>query len=219
MPAPTTLLLFALATFLLTVTPGPGVLYVTARSVSQGRRAGFASMFGIEAGEVAWIIAAATGVAAVLSASTQALDILRFGGAGYLVYLGIQRWREVERPATPEPARLSRVFIQGVVTQLVNPKVAVFFVAFLPQFLNPTCWPPRRYPRGSCGARRHSAVREGSRPAPTWLLVWPPRRAGSKDREDAAHSQRANAVDEGRGHHALLHRRARAGLLAGYRGA
>ncbi len=138
MPAPTTLLLFALATFLLTVTPGPGVLYVTARSVSQGRRAGFASMFGIEAGEVAWIIAAATGVAAVLSASTQALDILRFGGAGYLVYLGIQRWREVERPATPEPARLSRVFIQGVVTQLVNPKVAVFFVAFLPQFLNPS---------------------------------------------------------------------------------
>ncbi len=138
MPAPTTLLLFALATFLLTVTPGPGVLYVTARSVSQGRRAGFASMFGIEAGEVAWIIAAATGVAAVLSASTQALDALRFGGAGYLVYLGIQRWREVERPATPEPARLSRVFIQGVVTQLVNPKVAVFFVAFLPQFLNPS---------------------------------------------------------------------------------
>ena len=138
MPAPTTLLLFALATFLLTVTPGPGVLYVTARSVSQGRRAGFASMFGIETGEVAWIIAAATGVAAVLSASTQALDVLRFGGAGYLVYLGIQRWREVERPATPEPARLSRVFIQGVVTQLVNPKVAVFFVAFLPQFLNPS---------------------------------------------------------------------------------
>jgi len=138
MPAPTTLLLFALATFLLTVTPGPGVLYVTARSVSQGRRAGFASMFGIEAGEVAWIIAAATGVAAVLSASTQALDVLRFGGAGYLVYLGIQRWREVERPATPEPARLSRVFIQGVVTQLVNPKAAVFFVAFLPQFLNPS---------------------------------------------------------------------------------
>ena len=138
MPAPTTLLLFALATFLLTVTPGPGVLYVTARSVSQGRRAGFASMFGIEAGEVAWIIAAATGVAAVLSASTQALDVLRFGGAGYLVYLGIQRWREVERPATPEPARLSRVFIQGVVTQLVNPKVAIFFVAFLPQFLDPS---------------------------------------------------------------------------------
>ncbi len=138
MPGPTTLLLFALATFLLTVTPGPGVLYVTARSLSQGRRAGFASMFGIESGEVVWLAAAATGVAAVLSASTQALDVLRFAGAAYLIYLGVQRWREVDRPATPAPARLSRVFAQGFVTQLVNPKVAVFFIAFLPQFLNPS---------------------------------------------------------------------------------
>ncbi len=138
MPGPTTLLLFALATFLLTVTPGPGVLYVTARSLSQGRRAGFASMFGIESGEVVWLAAAATGVAAVLSASTQALDVLRFAGAAYLIYLGVQRWREVDRPATPAPARLGRVFAQGFVTQLVNPKVAVFFIAFLPQFLNPS---------------------------------------------------------------------------------
>lgn len=137
MPAPTTLLLFGLATFLLTVSPGPGVLYVTARTLSQGRRAGFASMFGIEAGELAWLAAAATGLAAVLSASTQVLDVLRFGGAAYLIYLGIQRWREIERPATPPPARLGRIFAQGFVTQLVNPKVAVFFVAFLPQFLNP----------------------------------------------------------------------------------
>ena len=138
MPGPTTLLLFALATFLLTVTPGPGVLYVTARSLSQGRRAGFASMFGIESGEVVWLAAAATGVAAVLSASTQALDVLRFAGAAYLIYLGVQRWRELDRPATPAPARLGRIFAQGFVTQLVNPKVAVFFIAFLPQFLNPS---------------------------------------------------------------------------------
>jgi threonine/homoserine/homoserine lactone efflux protein len=138
MPGPTTLLLFALATFLLTVTPGPGVLYVTARSLSQGRRAGFASMFGIECGEIVWLAAAATGVAAVLSASTQALDVLRFAGAAYLIYLGVQRWREVDRPATPAPARLGRIFAQGFVTQLVNPKVAVFFIAFLPQFLNPS---------------------------------------------------------------------------------
>ncbi len=138
MPAPTTLLLFGLATFLLTVTPGPGVLYVTARSLSQGRRAGFASMFGIEAGEIVWLAAAATGFAALLSASAQALDVLRIAGAAYLIYLGVQRWREVERPATPSPARLSRVFVQGFATQLVNPKVAIFFVAFLPQFLNPS---------------------------------------------------------------------------------
>jgi threonine/homoserine/homoserine lactone efflux protein len=138
MPGPTTVLLFALATVLLTVSPGPGVLYVTARTVSQGRRAGFASMFGIEAGEIVWLIAAATGLAALLSTSTQALEFLRFAGASYLIYLGVQRWREVERTETPQPAHLGRIFGQGFATQLVNPKVAVFFIAFLPQFLNPS---------------------------------------------------------------------------------
>jgi threonine/homoserine/homoserine lactone efflux protein len=138
MPGATTLLLFAIATFILTISPGPGVLYVTARSVSQGRRAGFVSMFGIEAGEVAWIVAAATGVAALLSASADAINILRYAGAAYLIYLGIQRWREVERLSAPERARLGSIFAQGFLTQLVNPKVAVFFVAFLPQFLDPS---------------------------------------------------------------------------------
>ena len=132
----TTVLLFALATFLLTVSPGPGVLYVTARSLAQGRRAGFASMFGIEFGEVVWIAAAATGVAALLSASVTALDALHFAGAAYLVYLGIQRWRQAGVVTAPLPAPLGRIFLQGFVTQLLNPKVAVFFVAFLPQFLN-----------------------------------------------------------------------------------
>jgi len=134
----TTVLLFALATFLLTVSPGPGVLYVTARSLAQGRRAGFASMFGIEFGEVVWIAAAATGVAALLSASVTALDALHFAGAAYLVYLGIQRWRQAGAVTAPLPAPLGRIFLQGFVTQLLNPKVAVFFVAFLPQFLNTT---------------------------------------------------------------------------------
>ena len=138
MPSDTTLVLFALATFLLTVTPGPGVLYVTARSLAQGMRAGFASMFGIEFGEVVWIAAAATGVAALLSASVTALDALRFAGAAYLVYLGIQRWRQAGVVTAPLPAPLGRIFLQGFVTQLLNPKVAVFFVAFLPQFLNTT---------------------------------------------------------------------------------
>jgi threonine/homoserine/homoserine lactone efflux protein len=132
-----TLPLFALAAFLLTVSPGPGVLYVTARSVAQGRRAGFVSMFTIEAGEVVWIAAAATGVAALLSASVSALTVLRFAGAAYLIYLGVQRWRRAEQVEAPSGAQLGRVFAQGFVTQLLNPKVAVFFVAFLPQFLNP----------------------------------------------------------------------------------
>lgn len=132
-----TLLLFALATLLLTASPGPGVLYVTARAISQGRRAGFTSMFAIESGEVVWLVAAATGVAALLSASVEALTILRFAGAAYLIYLGIQRWRHAEDVVSPRPERLARIYVQGVITQLVNPKVAVFFVAFLPQFLTP----------------------------------------------------------------------------------
>ena len=133
----TTLVLFALATLILTATPGPGVMYVAARTLSQGRRAGFASMFGIESGEVVWLVAAATGVAALLAASVSALTVLRFAGAAYLIYLGVQRWRNAEIPATPSPAGLGRIFAQGFVTQILNPKVAVFFVAFLPQFLNP----------------------------------------------------------------------------------
>lgn len=136
MPNLTTVLLFALATFLLTISPGPGVMYVTARSLAQGRRAGFASMFGIEAGEVVWIAAAATGLAALLAASASALTFLRFAGAAYLIFLGVQRWRHAEAFVAPSRTDLGRVFAQGFVTQLLNPKVAVFFVAFLPQFLS-----------------------------------------------------------------------------------
>lgn len=131
------LLFFALATLLLTASPGPGVLYVTARSLSQGRRAGFASMFGIESGEVVWLAAAGTGIAALLESSLSALTILRFAGAAYLIYLGIQRWRSAEAIVALKGAGLARLYAQGLVTQLVNPKVAVFFVAFLPQFINP----------------------------------------------------------------------------------
>lgn len=137
MPGPTTLVLFALATFLLTVTPGPGVLYVCARSLAQGRRAGFASMIGIESGELIWMAAAATGLAALLATSVSALTFLRFAGAAYLIYLGVQRWRAADVMETPASAPVVRIFAQGMVTQLINPKVAVFFVAFLPQFLNP----------------------------------------------------------------------------------
>jgi threonine/homoserine/homoserine lactone efflux protein len=95
-------------------------------------------MFGIESGEVIWLVAAATGLAALLSASGAALIVLRFAGAAYLIFLGIQRWRQVGTVAVPERAPIGRIFTQGVVTQLLNPKVAIFFVAFLPQFLNPS---------------------------------------------------------------------------------
>jgi threonine/homoserine/homoserine lactone efflux protein len=133
----TTLFLFALATFVLTVSPGPGVLYVTARSLAQGRRAGFVSMFAIESGEVVWIAAAGTGLAALLATSVSALQVLRLAGAAYLIYLGIQRWRHSEDIAEPPPEQLGRIFAQGFITQILNPKVAVFALAFLPQFLDP----------------------------------------------------------------------------------
>jgi threonine/homoserine/homoserine lactone efflux protein len=135
-PSLTTLALFGLATLILTATPGPGVLYVWARSLAQGRRAGFASMFGIEAGEVVWLAAAATGLAALLAASAAALTFVRFAGAAYLIVLGIQRWRKTEALVTPERAPMGIIFAQGLITQLLNPKVAVFFVALLPQFMN-----------------------------------------------------------------------------------
>ena len=131
------MLFFALVTLVLTATPGPGVLYVTARAVSQGRRAGFASMFGIEAGELIWIAAAATGVATLLATSTTALTVLRFGGAAYLIFLGIQRWRKADVVALRERANAGRILAQGFAIQLLNPKVAIFFIAFLPQFLSP----------------------------------------------------------------------------------
>jgi threonine/homoserine/homoserine lactone efflux protein len=137
MPSTITLVLFALATLLQTATPGPGVIYLSTRTLTQGRRAGFASMFGIESGEVVWIAAAATGVAALLVASPDALAVLRFAGAAYLIYLGVRRWRRTEPIGTPQPAPLGRLFAQGFLTQILNPKVTLFFVAFLPLFLDP----------------------------------------------------------------------------------
>src|SRR5438094_512261 len=87
--------------------------------------------------ELVWIAAAATGLAALLAASSDALTVLRYGGAAYLIYLGVQRWRQSEKVESPQPAPLGRIFAQGFLTQILNPKVAVFALAFLPLFLDP----------------------------------------------------------------------------------
>lgn len=134
--ATTTVLLFALATLLQTATPGPGVLYVSAQSLARGRRAGFASAFGIEFGEVIWLAATATGLVALLSASTEVLTVLRLAGAAYLIYLGVQRWRHAELTISAPAGSHRWTFAQGTITQLLNPKVAVYFVAFMPLFLD-----------------------------------------------------------------------------------
>lgn len=131
--------MFAGATFVLTVTPGPGVLYVVGRSVGGGRRIGLASMLGIETGEAVYIAAAALGLTAVLATSAIALSVVRYVGAAYLVYLGIRAWRhpETDEEGDERPGGHWGAYGRGLVVQLLNPKVAVFFVAYFPQFIRP----------------------------------------------------------------------------------
>jgi threonine/homoserine/homoserine lactone efflux protein len=121
----------------LVATPGPGVLYVTARSFDQGRRAGLMSMLGIEGAELVYIAATAAGLSAILAASTTSLTAIRFAGAAYLITLGIRHWRGREAPLDLPRGPAHYLLAQGFVIQLLNPKVAVFFVAYFPQFLDP----------------------------------------------------------------------------------
>ena len=135
-------LLFVAAGVLLNITPGPDMLYIIGRSTTQGWRAGAAAALGIGAGCVVHIAAAALGLSAVLAASASAFTILKIVGAAYLVYVGISFIR-ASRPsprAAPHvalaPTTLRIVFIQGFLTNVLNPKVALFFLAFLPQFID-----------------------------------------------------------------------------------
>lgn len=140
MPSAALLAVFGLATFVLTATPGPGVLYVVGRSVGGGRRAGLASMLGIETGEAVYIAGAALGITALLATSAIALSVLRYGGAAYLLLLGIRAWRQRdEEEAAQEPPGRGHwgAYGRGLVVQLLNPKVAVFFLAYFPQFIRP----------------------------------------------------------------------------------
>jgi threonine/homoserine/homoserine lactone efflux protein len=141
MPAAGLIAVFAIATFALTAAPGPGVLYVVGRSVSGGRRSGFASMLGIETGEAVYIAGTALGITALLAASPVALSVLRYGGAAYLVLLGIQAWRhpQAEVEAGGEPGGVGNwgAYGRGLIVQLLNPKVVIFFLAYFPQFIRP----------------------------------------------------------------------------------
>jgi threonine/homoserine/homoserine lactone efflux protein len=139
MIAPTSLALFMTATLALNLAPGPDMLYVSARSLSQGRRAGVVSALGIAAGAVCHTIAIASGLAALLRAVPLAYEIVRWAGAIYLVWLGVQALRSKSGPLAGAPLdRASEwaIFRQGMITNLLNPKVALFFLAFLPQFVD-----------------------------------------------------------------------------------
>lgn len=132
--------LFLLASWALNIAPGPDMLYVLARSANQGRRAGLVSALGIAGGTVIQTSLVALGLAGILAAVPLAYDIVKFVGAGYLIYLGIRallsRQNSLTTPQVEQTA-LWRVFAQGVVTNVLNPKVALFFLAFLPQFTSP----------------------------------------------------------------------------------
>lgn len=139
MPELHSFLLFLAAGLALNFTPGPDMLYVAARGASEGRAAGVASALGIGAGTLFHITVVALGLAALLGAVPVAYLALRTGGAIYLIYLGVRAFRSGSAVSLQrvEPAPLSKVFSQGVITNVLNPKVALFFLAFLPQFVDP----------------------------------------------------------------------------------
>ncbi len=137
---PATLTLFLVASLTLSVTPGPAVLYTAARSVSQGRRAGVASALGTGVGSLAHTSAATLGLSALLMSSALAYTAIKYLGAAYLIYLGIRtvvrrQDSELSAPCL-RPASLLKLFAQGVLTNVLNPKLALFFLAFLPQFVD-----------------------------------------------------------------------------------
>jgi threonine/homoserine/homoserine lactone efflux protein len=142
MPETSTLALFAVAAVTLLLIPGPAVLYIVTRSVDQGRAAGLASVCGVHVGTLLHVAAAALGLSALLVSSATAYDTVRWLGAAYLVWLGVRRLlaRDEDVPAAADlDARrpgLGRIFAQGVVVNVLNPKTALFFFAFLPQFVD-----------------------------------------------------------------------------------
>ena len=138
MPTVHSIALFLAAGLALNLTPGPDMLYVAARGAGEGRPAGIVSALGIGVGTLVHIALVAAGLAAVLSAVPVAYLAIRLGGAAYLIYLGVRSL--LARPATATaplaPASLGTIFRQGVITNVLNPKVALFFLAFLPQFVD-----------------------------------------------------------------------------------
>jgi threonine/homoserine/homoserine lactone efflux protein len=138
------LALFSAAALVLLLMPGPAVLYIVAQSAEHGRLAGLVSVAGVHLGTLVHVAAAAVGLSALIVSSAVAFSVVKYAGAAYLVYLGIRRLLTRE-PAGLLPTRdqpLTGLFTQGVVVNVLNPKTALFFLAFLPQFVDParTVW-------------------------------------------------------------------------------
>ena len=140
MPDPSRLALFVGAALLLLVVPGPSVLYIVTQSVSHGRRAGIVSVAGITTGTLVHIAAATVGLSALLASSALAFDVVKYLGAAYLIAVGIRRlagWERESGERARDTRDLGRLYRQGIVVNTLNPKTALFFLAFLPQFVDP----------------------------------------------------------------------------------
>jgi threonine/homoserine/homoserine lactone efflux protein len=135
-----TLLAYLAAATVLVLIPGPGTAWIVAQTVAGGTRRGVQAGLGLETATLIHALAAGLGLSALLAASALAFEILKYAGAAYLVWLGIKAWRDkaesVPAPVTAVPTR-GRVYWRSVVTGVLNPKVALFFLAFLPQFVHP----------------------------------------------------------------------------------
>lgn len=145
MPQFETLALFALASFVLVAVPGPAVIYILTRSVSQGRTAGVVSAVGVNVGSTVHVAAAVAGLSVILAQSVVAFNAIKWAGVAYLAWIGIRTLRAKDSELIDQvvaPAGLRRVFAQGVLVNTLNPKVAVFFLAFLPQFIDPSAPSP-----------------------------------------------------------------------------
>jgi threonine/homoserine/homoserine lactone efflux protein len=140
MPDTSTIWLFALAATALIVVPGPAVLYIVAQSIGQGRRAGLVSASGVASGGLVHVAGASIGLSGLLLSSATLFSVVKFAGAGYLIYLGARRLLGLEASAlvaTAEARSRGQLYRDGAVVNILNPKTALFFYAFLPQFLDP----------------------------------------------------------------------------------
>ncbi|SEM77027.1 LysE family translocator [Nonomuraea pusilla] len=147
MPDLSTLVLFCTATLALLLVPGPAVLYIVTRSVAQGRSAGLVSVLGVHAGSVVHVAAATLGISALLAASATAFTVVKYVGVAYLLWLGLRKLvRRDASTAEEGPVELPvqsrrRLFWEGFVVNVLNPKTAIFFLAFLPPFADPSRGP------------------------------------------------------------------------------
>jgi threonine/homoserine/homoserine lactone efflux protein len=135
-----TFLLFLAAALIVAITPGPGIFYIVARTLAGGRREGLASSVGLGLGGLVHVFGGALGVSALIMASAEAFTVLKIAGAAYLIWLGLKTWREarIVEPSEARTTGVRRALREGIVVEALNPKTAAFFLAFIPQFVDPS---------------------------------------------------------------------------------